>query len=288
MAALPYMQLYVADYLADTAYLDVIESGAYLHLLMNYWQTGKPLPNNDKKLARIAKCTDEQWLNVRSTVVEYFVEQETVLIHNRVEDDLLAVSEKLTKASKAGKASAKARAASRNAKKSTDAEQESNERSTDAEQESNERSTDAEQESNERSTDVKQTFSHTDTDTDTDTDIKEKTCPELKSSRPKGEISIIDLPLNAKNTNHSVSQDFINEISELYPAVDVTQQLREMKAWLIANPTKRKTKSGILRFINQWLAKEQNSGKQAGINYQQQGNKDECFTKEYWDHVEHA
>ncbi len=72
MASLPYMQLYVADYLADTAFLDVTESGAYLHLLMNYWQTGKPLPDIDKRLARIAKCTDEQWLAIRETILEFF------------------------------------------------------------------------------------------------------------------------------------------------------------------------------------------------------------------------
>ena len=30
-----------------------------------------------------------------------------------------------------------------------------------------------------------------------------------------------------------------------------------MKGWLFSNPTKRKTKTGMLRFINGWLTKEQ-------------------------------
>ena len=46
MAALPYMQLYVADYLADTMHLTTEEHGAYLLLIMNYWQTGKPIKEN--------------------------------------------------------------------------------------------------------------------------------------------------------------------------------------------------------------------------------------------------
>ena len=36
-----------------------------------------------------------------------------------------------------------------------------------------------------------------------------------------------------------------------------------MKGWLQGNPTRQKTKSGIMRFINSWLAKEQNRGSPA-------------------------
>ena len=41
-----------------------------------------------------------------------------------------------------------------------------------------------------------------------------------------------------------------------------------MAGWLNSNPKKRKTKSGILRFINGWLSREQDSGgsKQADLN----------------------
>ena len=49
-------------------------------------------------------------------------------------------------------------------------------------------------------------------------------------------------------------------ISLPYPAVDVIQQLRNMRGWLDANPAKRKTKRGINAFIVRWLAKEQDKG----------------------------
>ena len=38
------------------------------------------------------------------------------------------------------------------------------------------------------------------------------------------------------------------------------QALRNIRAWSLANPTRRKTHSGILRHINAWLTKAQNQG----------------------------
>ena len=67
------------------------------------------------------------------------------------------------------------------------------------------------------------------------------------------------LPLN-DGTLHPVFEADVSEWENLYPAVDVRQELRNMVGWLNANPTRRKTKSGINRFINTWLAKEQNKG----------------------------
>ena len=67
---------------------------------------------------------------------------------------------------------------------------------------------------------------------------------------------IITLTLNDK-TEYPVTEEQVEEWTKLYPAVDVMQELRKMKGWLDANPSRRKTKKGILRFINSWLSKEQ-------------------------------
>tara|TARA_R110002153_G_scaffold54235_1_gene150679 strand:+ start:388 stop:801 length:414 start_codon:yes stop_codon:yes gene_type:complete len=48
--------------------------------------------------------------------------------------------------------------------------------------------------------------------------------------------------------------------AKTYPAVDVFQELRAMESWLDANPKKRKTKVGIKRFVNSWLARSQDRG----------------------------
>lgn len=107
MAALPYMQLYIADYLADTMHLSAEEHGAYLLLMFNYWQTGKPIPKN--RLAKIARLTNERWADVVPSLQEFFCDNGEEWVHLRIEEDLASVREKLTKKSAAGKASVQAR-----------------------------------------------------------------------------------------------------------------------------------------------------------------------------------
>lgn len=88
---------------------------------------------------------------------------------------------------------------------------------------------------------------------------------ELASKRkpcPKPEIDtspvIENIPLNSGEW--PARQSFVQEMERLYPAVDVPATLREIRAWCIANPTKRKTQAGVKRFINAWFSKEQNRG----------------------------
>ena len=131
MAALPYMPLYVADYLADAAHLTTVQHGAYLLLLMTYWQRGKPLPNDDVQLARIARLGRKEWNANRAELRAFFCEEENLLVHRRVQAEIAKVQAKSLKCKKAGLASVQQRL-------------------------------------NGRSTDAEQTLNHTDTDTDTD------------------------------------------------------------------------------------------------------------------------
>lgn len=59
------------------------------------------------------------------------------------------------------------------------------------------------------------------------------------------------------------TQAQVDDWARAYPAVDVAQQLRQMRAWCIANPTRRKTARGVEAFVVGWLTKEQNSGRTA-------------------------
>lgn len=76
---------------------------------------------------------------------------------------------------------------------------------------------------------------------------------------------VISLPLN-DGTFFDVSENDRAKWSQLYPNVDVLQQLRNMAGWCDANHTKRKTRGGIKRFITAWLAREQDKGGKAPQN----------------------
>ncbi|WP_440090123.1 YdaU family protein [Pseudomonas fragariae (ex Marin et al. 2024)] len=155
MAALPYMQFYVADYLADTSHLTTEEHGAYMLLLFSYWQTGKPLRID--RLSTIARVPNERWHSVAETLSEFFHVTETHWIQFRVESDLDAVNSKTQAASNAGKASAKAKALKK--------QQELNESSTTV------------------ADPLQRNVNHIDTDTDTDTDTDKN----IKSSSPSAD-----------------------------------------------------------------------------------------------------
>jgi len=65
--------------------------------------------------------------------------------------------------------------------------------------------------------------------------------------------------LNTKEDWQPEQADII-QWGRVYPAVNVDQELMAMESWLDANPTKRKTKAGIKRFVNSWLSRAQNQG----------------------------
>ena len=83
-------------------------------------------------------------------------------------------------------------------------------------------------------------------------------CTEPDKSAPVP-AAVIELILNDKSF-YPITQQDINDWAEIYPNVNILQELRKMKGWLDANPAKRKTSRGIKRFINSWLSREQDKG----------------------------
>lgn len=79
-------------------------------------------------------------------------------------------------------------------------------------------------------------------------------CPEQAPDR-----SGILLPLVDKSF-YDVPLSLIEQWKMAYPSVNIEQELQKMIAWLNANPTRKRTRKGIERFVVSWLNRAQDSG----------------------------
>lgn len=114
MAEFPSLPLFTDAYLADTTHLTTTEHGAYLLLLMTAWRTpGCCLPDDDVMLARYAKMTRDKWKKIRPTLVQFFRVRDGQWHQARLQDELQHLQSKKSQQSKAGKASATAKALKR-------------------------------------------------------------------------------------------------------------------------------------------------------------------------------
>lgn len=98
-------------------------------------------------------------------------------------------------------------------------------------------------------------------------------CAEQEKSAPASDIRI---PLNDK-TFYDVPLSKIAEWKDAFPAVDVEEHLKRMVVWCNANPTKKKTRRGVERFITNWLAREQDRG-----GKYRDANRNKDFNLEAW------
>jgi hypothetical protein len=108
---------------------------------------------------------------------------------------------------------------------------------------------------------------HTDTDTEIASQEEKTSCSaSSRNARARtrgvaGDSPVAaTLPLN-DGSDYPITEAQVREFADLYPAVDVRQALRAMRGWCVTNPTNRKTRAGVLRFVNRWLAKEQNQAR---------------------------
>jgi hypothetical protein len=80
-------------------------------------------------------------------------------------------------------------------------------------------------------------------------------------------MSGIELQLKDGST-YPVTAVEIEKLSEAYPGQDVETQLRRMMLWLDANPSRRKTRRGIKRFMVNWLSRQGRSSMPAASGRQ--------------------
>lgn len=62
-------------------------------------------------------------------------------------------------------------------------------------------------------------------------------------------------------TEHEVAR-----YAAAYPKLDIEAEARMAKAWLESNPERRKTYTGMPRFLNNWFSRATNQARAAPVN----------------------
>ena len=223
---------YYGDYTRDTAHLTLAEHGAYNVLLDHYYATG-PLPDDIGMLMRICRAfEDHEKAAVKSVADKFFPVNGDQLRHNKRAD--IEISKRDSISQKRSMAGAKGAAGKWDSKRMANAT----------------------------------TSTSTSTNTDTTKSKEDKNSSERSSIRSKPPVLqpdqvFISIPVTGSkdgNQEYPLSHTQVAEWEQLFPAVDVRQTLREIRAWNMANPKRRKTASGVVRHVASWLTKEQNKG----------------------------
>jgi uncharacterized protein YdaU (DUF1376 family) len=94
-----WMPLYVGDYLRDTRDLNTLQHGAYLLLIMHYWQHDA-LPGDDARLAAITGLSVAQWRRIREPVQAKFSDGWR---HKRIEAEIAKTDRALLQRRAAGR-----------------------------------------------------------------------------------------------------------------------------------------------------------------------------------------
>lgn len=71
---------------------------------------------------------------------------------------------------------------------------------------------------------------------------------------------VITIPLLGREGEFAVTEAMVAEWQDAFPGVDVRRTLKRIRLWCLDNPTRRKTRRGVRRFLTGWLARDQDRG----------------------------
>ncbi|MBN9216827.1 MAG: DUF1376 domain-containing protein [Mesorhizobium sp.] len=102
MSERPFMQLYVSDFVGDTLPLSTEQIGAYMLILMAMWNAGGRLPDDDAKLARVARLSLKRWRAISADLLGFFEREAGEIGHKRLTRELLKAQAKSKARASAG------------------------------------------------------------------------------------------------------------------------------------------------------------------------------------------
>lgn len=249
MSKSPWVKFYASDWIGGTSGLTAAERGVYITIVALIYENDGPVKMDEARMARQCGITKASFRKAVSALIDVgkLIETDDGLMNDRCEKEL---SERANRAQKASVA----------ASQKWSAKKQKNEKK---------------QRQKTANASAKQCLEDAYTRSQKPEDIEANaSCPEPEKSAPVA----CRLPL-VSGEEFDVLESDVSEWCEAFPAVDVRQQLRAMRAWLNANPNKRKTSRGIKRFIVSWLDREQNRSRAATPRQGQPPPRSDSFRK---------
>jgi uncharacterized protein YdaU (DUF1376 family) len=225
-----YYQRNIGDYARDAGHLSMLEDGAYTRLMDRYYHKERGIP--EAETYRLCRArTDEERAAVDAVLREFFRLENGVWIKNKIEEELVKAKQAIEVARENGKRGGRPPKPKPNPEK------------TQPFSKQNPNRTQAKAPNHQPPTSTEQDQEH----------LPEPAAPVRAA---------VLIPLN-DGTEYALSEEQAAEYARLYPAVDVPAELRAIRAWGLSNLPRRKTRSGVLKHVNGWLAKAQNEGPKA-------------------------
>jgi uncharacterized protein YdaU (DUF1376 family) len=241
VSAKPWYAWFPGDYRAKTAHLTFLQDSAYRRLLDAYYERRGPLPADITGLCRIAGAQSAEERRAIAEMSKAFFENGDGLLHHSRCDEQLAKEEELhRKWAEAGRKGGLSQAQARLKPASSIGPLKPG-----------------------SSIPSPHPHSYPNPQDLSGAELSQRGTPSAPSdfsdsSDPTPSDSPVALIPLVGSKSYPVSAAFLAELEAAYPAVDGPATLREIRAWCVANPTKRKTARGATRFINRWFEKVQN------------------------------
>lgn len=88
-------------------------------------------------------------------------------------------------------------------------------------------------------------------------------CSEAQSRSEPDSVAVVEADeiveefpvVGTKGSSWGMPRSLLEELQRAYPPLDVPAEARLARAWLVSNPTKRKTPNGMPRFLNAWMTR---------------------------------
>jgi hypothetical protein len=87
-----------------------------------------------------------------------------------------------------------------------------------------------------------------------------ETVDTVSTPPPPASPPVLIFPCHGKTSTWALTQSQLDEWALLFPALDLLDQCRHAKAWVDANPSKRKTVRGMAAFLVGWFTRSQDRG----------------------------